>query len=279
MPKRIFIPLALVLTLALEACANVDYASEGGAAAPVLPTEAPVPPTESPASGATVTPAGGNDAPETAPDNPSNPPADSTAPFDETLERYYDYIQNNPQVYMLMSDYAAGFTDNNIAGFSIIYLNNSPDYDGDYAGGFAPEDFDAVTEKFFGRKVGYDHRLTQINADTGKVVPTGWDFSRPYMVLKNLDEGADGVKTATFYTLFDWSYGEWPDADKIKNDLLSGRFYGYGAVHQCELTFIEKYDENGEMYFYFIAVNESADESVTVWEESDPDGVAAVYGG
>jgi len=177
--------------------------------------------------------------------------------FDDTIERYYNYVNDNPQIIMLFEHPAGatGFTDGEMAAFSILLMGKLG-Y-ADFTNGNSKEEFDKITEKYFGKKIeNFDNSKSYIIPETGMIAPTGWDSGKMYMVLKSFTETPDGVKTAVFYMLVCGIGDDWGDANTIKKDLLSGNFNGYGKTYLVNMQFIEKYDLSGGMYFQFISLNE-----------------------
>ncbi len=175
--------------------------------------------------------------------------------FNEVLEKYYDYFRENNQIVVLL-DYPYnenGFTDDAMAAFAIMSLENY-----DYEKGNTMEEYHAITEKYFGRRIeNFNNSMSEIIPRTNMVRATGWSFnSSVFMILKSLVDEPDGSKTAEFYTLniSDSVFTNLPQktAEEMKRDLLSGNFSVYGEPFITRLKFEEKTDENGNMYLKYL---------------------------
>lgn len=185
--------------------------------------------------------------------------------FNEILEKYYDYIRNNNQIVVLLGNNKDGFTDNQLAAYAIMSFDNY-----DYEKGNSKEEFDAITEKYFGRKIkNFNNGSSEVIPETNKIRATGWSFdSNVFMVLKSLIDEADGSKTAEFYTLniSDSAFSEFTSLteENIKNDLLKGDFSKYSTPYPSFITrmrFEEIIDETGKMYLKYLEINQ-VDESI-----------------
>jgi len=181
--------------------------------------------------------------------------------FNETLEKYYDYFRANDQIRVFF-DGENSFTDYTLATFAIMSLDNYS-----YENGNTKEEYDAVTEKYFGRKIkDFNNGASEIIPGTEMVRATGWSYdSSAYMVLRSLVEEPDGSKTAEFYTLniSDSVISELPQKTgaEMKNDLLSGDFAEYGDPFILKIRFEEKTDAAGNIYLKYLAI-EKTDASI-----------------
>ncbi|MDD2212247.1 MAG: hypothetical protein PHV56_04670 [Clostridia bacterium] len=173
--------------------------------------------------------------------------------LDETVEKYYNYFRNNQQIVALLDQ--NGLTDDKLAAFAIMSFD---DYD--YEKGNTKEEYDVVTEKYFGRKIkNFNNGMSEIIPGTNMVRATGWSFdSGVYMILKSYKEEPSGIKNVEFYTfnISDSVFFDLPQKSdaEIKNDLLSGNYSVYGNPFIVEMKFEEKTDENGNFYLKYLDV-------------------------
>ena len=171
--------------------------------------------------------------------------------FDETAEKYYDYMDRNNYISMILSDEkgSEGFTDAQMAAYAISELIILSDGAYDHAVGFPKEEIDAITKKYFGTTIrNYENRMSTVIPSTGNITATGWGGNPIALVLKELEIDSDGVCTGVFYQLR-FSLDEIKPS--MKSDLLQGSFDGYGQPFLITIVFEEKTDENGEMYLRY----------------------------
>ena len=168
-------------------------------------------------------------------------------------EKYYDYFLENNQIVTLLDE---GITDDSMAAYAVFSLKNR-----DFQNGNSKEEYDDITEKYFGRKIKeFNNSKTYIDSNTKLIKPTGWSFdSSVFMVLKNLNKEENGTITADFY-LFNISdvaiYDIQKTLDEIKKDLLNNKFDEYSKNPPIiRINFEEKIDENGEMYIKYLSIN------------------------
>lgn len=168
-----------------------------------------------------------------------------------TIERYYDYSVENPQISMLFEhEPGTAFIDDEMAAFALVLMHRQGRID--FENGNPKEEYNEVTERYFGKKiVNFDNNKSTVISGTDMVISTGWGYSRMYLILKELEEAANDVKTGVFYTIFENPGDDWI-AGEVKSDLLDGNFTDYGNLYIVELSFRELYDENGDMYFQFL---------------------------
>lgn len=181
--------------------------------------------------------------------------------FNDSLEKYYDYFWANRQIVALL-DYPYnenGFTDDVLAAYAIMSMD---DYS--YEKGNPKEEYDAITEKYFGKKIkNFNNSMSEVIPGTNMVRAIGFSFdSIVYMILKSITEEPDGSKTAEFYTLnisdstlMDFSPQK--TNEEIKKDLLSGNFSEYGHPFIVKMKFEEKADANGKMYLKYLEIKKA----------------------
>lgn len=177
--------------------------------------------------------------------------------FNDSLEKYYDYFRANRQIVALL-DYPYnenGFTDDALAAYAIMSMD---DYS--YEKGNPKEEYDAITEKYFGRKIkNFNNSMSEVIPGTNRVRATGWSFdSGVYMILKSLIEEPDSSKIAEFYVLnLSDSLFMQKTEYETKKDLLSGNFSKYGHPFIMKMKFEEKTDEKGNMYLKYLEIKNS----------------------
>lgn len=176
--------------------------------------------------------------------------------FNGALEKYYDYFRDHNQIVVLLNyPYnEKGFTDDAMAAYAILSMDNY-----NYEKGNTKEEYNAITEKYFGKKIkNFNNGITKIIKGTDLVSAVGFSFdSRVFMILKSLGAESNGIKTAEFYTLnvsdsvlMDFSPQK--NNDEIKKDLLSGNFSEYGKPFIVKMKFEEKTDKEGKMYLKYL---------------------------
>ncbi len=195
----------------------------------------------------------------------------------EPREKYYDYALANPQLSVLMnrSVEEKEITDEDMTCFVLILTK---DING--VSGGTIDEFNEITDKYFNKRIeDFNNTYAYLDPATGLVNSTGWGYSTAYLVLKDLTTNADGIKTAEFYLLIRQPGDEWPGENeaKVKEDLLAGNFDGYGPVYPAHMEFIEKYDENGDMYFQIISAYQEASAIGDVPAHAEESGAANVY--
>jgi len=174
--------------------------------------------------------------------------------FDETAEKYYDYMDRNNHISMLLSNEKAGegFADAQMAAYALSELIIRSDGAYDHAVGFSKEEVDDITEKYFGATIqNYENRMSTVIPATGNITSTGWGGDPVALVLKELEINSDGVYAGVFYQ-FRFSMDE--IRPSMKSDLLRGAFDDYGQPFLVTIVFEEKTDENGGMYLRYYDV-------------------------
>ncbi|MBS3969382.1 MAG: hypothetical protein KGZ94_04600 [Clostridia bacterium] len=113
--------------------------------------------------------------------------------FNKKLEYYYDYFRNNNQIVVLLGYNENGFSDDQLAAFAILSLDN----------GNSKEDYHAITEKYFSRKIiNFNNSRSEIIPVTNMVRGTGWSYnSNVFLILKNLLEEEGILKRQNFMCL------------------------------------------------------------------------------
>lgn len=174
-------------------------------------------------------------------------------------EEYFDYFYENNEIITLL-ECNEEFSDSQMAAFAVLSLKNP-----NFENGNSKEEFDDITEKYFGRKIeNFNNSMTYIDSKSGLIKPTGWSFdSTVYMSLIDLIENEDGTKTADFYAI---NVGDGDDivvkktASEKKQDILNKNFKEYGEnISIVRLLFEEKKDENGDMYLKYLQLNTVSD--------------------
>lgn len=188
-------------------------------------------------------------------------PNDDFAMVNDYAERYYDYFRENQAFRVLLGD--NGIESESMALFAALSLDKL-----DFENGNSKEEYDEVTEKYFGRRLeSYNNSGIKEDVYTGKVKPTGWSFDNSvYMVLKSLESGVDNRKVGVFYCLnvSDSVFNDMLEnndaltAAEEKVQLLSGdfkRFEKYGVLpFLVRVEFEEKFDDVGNLYFKYFDV-------------------------
>jgi hypothetical protein len=178
--------------------------------------------------------------------------------YNEDVEKYFDYFAVHGHVSLIIGDEnnGEGFSDAEMAGYALseLILESNGTYE--QSVGFPKEDFEAVTEKYFGAIIqNYNNRISFVIPETGNITPTGWSGASFDFVLKELQTDASGIHTGVFYEFaFGWE-GPPPDKTelrrKFRDDLLRGFFDDYAQPSLITIVFEEKVDENGEMYLLY----------------------------
>lgn len=175
-------------------------------------------------------------------------------------EKYYDYFWKNNQIVTLLGDSSENsINDDTMAAFATLILP-------DIQNGNSREEYDEITEKYFGRKIkDFNNSKTYIDTKTNLIKPTGWSFdSTVFMVLKNLVKNENGTITADFYSfnISDAAFEDIPrTSDEIKKDLLNNEFDEYSQNPPViQINFEEKTDNNGEMYIKYLSVKCNAED-------------------
>lgn len=186
---------------------------------------------------------------------------DDFAMVNDYAERYYDYFRENQAFRVLLGD--NGIDSESMALFAVLSLDKP-----DFENGNGKEEYDEITEKYFGRRL-ESYNNSSINEDvyTGKVKPTGWSFDNSvYMVLKSLESGGDNRKIGVFYCLnvSDSVFNDMLENNDVltvaeeKAQLFSGdfkRFEKYGvSPFLVRVEFEEKFDDAGNLYFRYFDV-------------------------
>lgn len=117
------------------------------------------------------------------------------------------------------------FSDAALAAYAVFRMGE--DYS--YEKGNTKEEYDAVTQKYFGMKItNFDNGMTEFIPGTDRIRATGWSFnSSVFMVLKSaVTDNQDGTSTADFYA-YDISDAFWDDQNRqylenVKEYLLTG---------------------------------------------------------
>ena len=182
-------------------------------------------------------------------------------PVHPLAEKYFDYFAENIHFSFLLGndEQKGGFTDAQVAAYALCELIiQKENYDPDV--GYPREEMDAMIMKYFLvteediANFNYDNQKTRVIPETGNITSTGWSGSYISLVLKELEQDDESkIYKGEFY-LFPGGL-EFTAGEVVKNDLLNGRFGGYGQPTIITISFMEMTDENGNMYLRYCNVN------------------------
>lgn len=171
-------------------------------------------------------------------------------------KKYYDYLCQNALTSSIINENTdQPFTDEQMVSYAMGDLMHRKAYD--HQTGNSKAEYFRIIEKYFGKKITKLPDKYFKYLDNGNVVfSTETGFMSDYWVLRELTEHEDGSKTGLFYRIENPETGT--DEQTIKKDLLAGKFAEYysAPIPLVEITFEEKTDENGMLYFKFISTAE-----------------------
>lgn len=141
-------------------------------------------------------------------------------------EWYFDLFHKDPAFKMLVN-FQDESSDARMAAYAICRMGRMGDYS--YEEGNTKEEYDVITEKYFGKKItNFDNGASEFIPGTDRIRATGWSFNGSiFMVLKSdITQNPDGTQTADFYA-YEVSDSFWEDhnrayLEKTKEELLTG---------------------------------------------------------
>jgi len=165
-------------------------------------------------------------------------------------ERYFDLFDADPGFVVIARPLneedavPGGFSDGQLAAYACIRMEN-------YDNGNTADEYHAITEKYFGRKiVNFDNSLTETIPGTDRVRPTGWDIHRSvYMVLQSeITTDEDGFFVGDF-DAYELSESLWMESPalftNIKEYLLTGNDENYPEPIRVRVVFQTEWETQG----------------------------------
>jgi hypothetical protein len=185
---------------------------------------------------------------------------------DYTAQEYFDLFGSDPG-FITLGD--TPFSDDDLSAYAITRQAAEDNYE--WETGCAPEELDAITQKYFGLTIqNYENSMTTV-LDSGNVTATGWDYNGGvYMVLDGQPTEDNGVITATFrqYRVSEdtWLEGWLPQEtlDHMSAYLLTGQDEGFVQYQLVKVVFEVKSDaETQSSYLFYHSIQTlAADQAV-----------------
>lgn len=172
-------------------------------------------------------------------------------------DQYYDLFRADPGLIVLVdqANEDVSFSDDQLAAYAIQSMAYQGGYD--YETGNTTAEYDAVTQRHFGRSIqNFDNSMSK-TLDNGRVTATGWSFDGSvHLVLDHVVEEKSGVVTAVFRCYF-LSDSLWTEEtisqhklEHRREYLLAGADEDFPAPSLVEVSFEIRNDDAGSYVFY-----------------------------
>ncbi len=174
--------------------------------------------------------------------------------------RYYKVFQQYPWVPRYHD--GSGFDEDEVAGAvaTMVEFTEENSYS------VTPEVFDQATQKYFGMTL-HDYNTEYTRLTKGGAITSGFSLSTRWDgMLKDITHNHDGSITATVYAVPYGVYGRGlgstaGDIELFLNHTVDLFGYGnlpdsFGEVTLKEVTFFERFDENGDFYLEFVSAKD-----------------------
>lgn len=182
----------------------------------------------------------------------SEAPEEQVLPIDATVEKYYTYFGDSLGLLLEEPGYTLGFSDEEVSAYVIYKISkDNPSYDAQK--GITKQDFDAMTQQYFGKTVFHYNNQKVSMQQGGNIISTGWDYAPSHLIIKAMADLDSGAKRVIAYQV-PHSSGQLSE-EEYRQKVLTGKFEGLGDIWLVELQFFEKTDSQGNVYLMYLSAN------------------------
>lgn len=174
---------------------------------------------------------------------------------DRPVMKWYYQMFRNDSAFRVLGSSSGDFTDDQLATYAVLKMGDKAHGDGN-----TKEEFNAITQKYFGRDISnFENGSTETIPGTDKVRATGWSYDNSmFVIAKDIWNNEDGSMTGDFYCInISDSYwtgqaGEFEQAEKA---MLNGDITPFANcnISLKRITYEVK-SENGQQYFKYHSV-------------------------